>query len=410
MHLLRHHADFRRLWLAQTISQIGSQISYLALPLTAAVTLGATPAEMGLLTAMGSMPALVVGLLAGAVVDRRPRRPILISSDLARAVLLAMIPLAWALDALSMPLLYSVAFLSGIGALFFDTAYQAFLPSVIERDDLFEGNSGLALGQSAAEVAGPSLAGWLIQLLKAPLAIAVDALSFLASAALIARIRRTEPARSITAGSTLWREALDGLRAVRDNQLILSLAIGSAAIGLFNAMIEAVNILYLTRTIGMEAGLLGTVFAAGSVGFILGAFLPGRLVARIGVGPTMAVAIAVVGLSDLALPLVGHNLVLVALAVAFGQFFFGLGLTVFGVAQTSIRQAIVPDLLMGRVGGTLRVLGWGMAPLGALLGGLLGQSLGLRPTLALAAALEAAVALWIWLSPLWALRSVDLMD
>ncbi|HEY7036505.1 MAG TPA: MFS transporter [Thermomicrobiales bacterium] len=175
MQLLRDHDDFRRLWMAQTISQLGSQVSFLAIPLTAAVMLGATPTEMGVLSAMGSVPSLLVGLLAGAIVDRRPRRPVLVSSDLVRAVLLGAIPLAWLVGALNMPLLYLVAFLSGACALFFDVAYQSFLPSLIERDRLVEGNSDLELSRSAAQVAGPTLAGGLIQLLKAPLAIAVDA-------------------------------------------------------------------------------------------------------------------------------------------------------------------------------------------------------------------------------------------
>ncbi|MGH2616160.1 MAG: MFS transporter [Thermomicrobiales bacterium] len=411
MQLLRHHDDFRRLWLAQTISQIGGQVTYLALPLTAAISLQATPAQMGLLTAMGAMPSLIVGLIAGEVVDRRARRPILISADLVRAVLLATIPLAWIAGVLSMPLLYVVAFLAGACALFFDIAYQAFVPSLLDRQKLVEGNSLLELSRSAAEVIGPTLGGGLVQVLKAPLAIAVDACSFLASAVLIARIRIQEPRRHLpaTAGS-IWRTALTGMREVGRSAPLRALAVSLAAIGLFNAMIEAVVILYLTRSVGLAPGLLGLVFAIGSAGFVVGALLPARLVRAIGVGPTLAASIAVIGLSDLALPLVGQDVRLVALAVALGQFFFGLGLTVFRVAQISVRQAIVPDLLLGRVGGALNVLGWGIAPLGAVVGGLLGQMVGLRWTLVVGALLEAATAIWIWRSPLWAMRDIALRE
>lgn len=409
MQLLHDSGDFRRLWLAQTLSLIGGQVSYLALPLTAAISLQATPAQMGLLTAMGALPSLLIGLFAGDAVDRRPRRPILVLADLGRAILLATIPLAWLIGALSMPLLYVVAFLVGTGSLFFEIAYQALVPSLLARSRLVEGNSLLELSRSATEVIGPTLAGGLLQFLKAPLAIAVDAASFLASATLIARIQSREapPARSAMAGS-MWRSALAGVREVGQSAPLRALAVSLAAIGMFNAVIEAVVILYLTRSIGLAPAVLGLVFAVGSIGFIIGAMLPARLVRRLGVGPTLAGAIAVVGLSDLVLPLVGQDLRWVVLAVGLGQFFFGLGLTVFRVVQISVRQTLVPDHLLGRVGGILNVLGWGIAPLGAIVGGLLGQVIGLRSTLIVGAMLEAATALWIWQSPLWAMRHLDL--
>jgi MFS family permease len=215
MDLLRSHDDFRLLWVAQTVSQIGGQITYLALPLTAAVALQATPAEMGLLTAMSAFPALVVGIVAGAVADRRARRPILVAADLLRTSLLLLIPLAWLAGFLGMPLLYVVAFLGGVCALFFDVAYQAFVPTLLDRRRLVEGNELLELSRSAAEMLGPVLAGGLVQLLKAPLAIAADAGSFLTSAALIARIRTVESIHpSPTVDRTYWQSALSGVRAI----------------------------------------------------------------------------------------------------------------------------------------------------------------------------------------------------
>jgi MFS family permease len=410
MELLRDHDDFRRLWLAQTVSQIGGQITYLALPLTAALTLAASPVEMGVLTAVGALPALAVGLVAGELVDRRERRPILVSADVARAFLLMTIPLAWLAGHLSMPVLYLVAFFSGLCALFFDIAYQAFLPSLLERRRLVEGNSLLELSRSASEVVGPVLGGGLIQLLKAPVAIAADALSFLASALLIARIRTRERPPAATSEMTLWRSSWMGVREVAGSAPLRALAVSLAAIGLFNALIEAVVILYLTRSIGLAPGVLGAVFAVGSAGFIVGALLPARLVHALGVGPTLALSIAVVGLSDLALPLAGPDVRWVTLVFGIGQFFFGLGITVFRVAQISIRQAIVPDALLGRVGGALSVLGWGIAPLGAVIGGVLGQTIGLWWTLVIGSMLEAAVAAVIRFSPLWHMHDVPLTE
>jgi MFS family permease len=410
MELLRDHDDFRRLWLAQTVSQIGGQITYLALPLTAALTLAASPMEMGVLTAVGALPALAVGLVAGELVDRRERRPILVSADVARAFLLMTIPLAWLAGHLSMPVLYLVAFFSGLCALFFDIAYQAFVPSLLQRRRLVEGNSLLELSRSASEVVGPVLGGGLIQLLKAPVAIAADALSFLASALLIARIRTRERRPAATSEMALWRSSWMGVREVAGSAPLRALAVSLAAIGLFNALIEAVVILYLTRSIGLAPGVLGAVFAVGSAGFIVGALLPARLVHALGVGPTLALSIAVVGLSDLALPLAGPDVRWVTLAFGIGQFFFGLGITVFRVAQISIRQAIVPDALLGRVGGALSVLGWGIAPLGALAGGLLGQSIGLWWTLVIGSVLEGATAVVIRFSPLWTMVVIPILE
>ena len=310
-----------------------------------------------------------------------------------------------------MSLLYVVAFLCGVCALFFDIAYQAFVPALLARRRLVAGNSLLELSRSASEVIGPALGGGLMQIVKAPVAMAVDALSFLVSAALIARIRTREE-RSVPAvdETSRWRSVWRGVREVVHSAPLRALAVTLAAIGLFNAMIEAVAILYLTRSIDLPPGLLGGIFAVGSIGFIIGAFLPARMVRRLGIGPTLAVAIAVVGLSDLALPLAGQDARAVAIAFGVGQFFFGLGLTVFRVAQISIRQALVPDALLGRVGGAFNVLGWGIAPLGALIGGLLGQTIGLWWTLVIGAVCEAAVAIVIRVSPLWTMHDVSITE
>lgn len=408
MELIRANRDFRLLWLAQTVSQIGSQISFLAIPLVAAVSLNASPVQMGILSAVGSLPALFSGLFLGAITDRVARRPLLISSDALRAILLLVIPIAWLGGFLSLPILYLVTMISGGCALLFDIAYGAFLPSVIDRRHLVQGNSSLELSRSAAEVVGPSLAGLLIQVVKAPLAIAVDAASFALSALLISRIRfREETPTAAEGGAGLLSDARLGIAIVWKSPELRGLAIAGGAIGLFNAMIEAVFIIYLTRTVGMEPGLLGFVFAVGSTGFIVGALIPNRLVRRFGVGPSLAISIFAVGFSDLALPLSGTSVVWVAAAVVIGQFGFGLGMTLFNVTQVSLRQLLVKDHMLGRVGGALRVTALALVPIGALLGGVSGEVFGLRATLFVAAALEAAVALWVWRSPLWRIRTFE---
>ena len=404
---LWHHPDFRNLWAAQTISLIGSQVTFLALPLTAIAVLDASPAEIGVLTALGSLPALLVGLPAGAVVDRRRRRPILVGADLGRAALLALVPIAWALDALSLGLLLAVALLNGLLGLFFDVAYQALLPALLTRDRLVEGNSRLETSRTAAEIAGPGLAGWLIHVSTAPLAIAVDAASYVASALFLGRIRAQEPPPArLEAGSRLWDEIWVGVGAVFGDPRLRALAGGKGLLGLFNAMLEAVFFLFIARDLGVGPGLLGLVFAVGSVGFAVGSLLPDPVARRIGVGRATVAALALVAASDLLVPLASGSLVVVLPLLVAAQLFFGIGLTVFNVNAVSLRQSIVAGHLQGRASGTMRLMGAALVPMGALLGGVLGEVIGLRATLVVAAGGELTAAIWLWRSPLRAVRTL----
>lgn len=399
--------NFARLWAGQTISQLGSQITFLALPLTAILALDAGPAETGLLTAAGALPSLLVGLHAGAMVDRRQRLPIMVGGDLGRAALLALVPLAWAIDRLSIGLLVAVVALVGLLTLFFDVAYQALLPAIVPRERLVEGNAKLELSVTVAQIAGPTLAGGLIRLLTAPIAIAVDALSFVLSGLVLAGIRVEERiARSPDRGRRIGAEIGEGLRLVVGDGRLRAIAGTRGLLELFNAMLEAVFLLYLVRALGLGPGLIGAIFAVGSAGFALGALLPARAAGRFGVGPTTVGALALLAVSDLLVPLAaGSKLVVVPLLVG-AQFLFGVGLTVFNVNQVSLRQAVVPDGLQGRATATVRVLATGLIPLGALLGGLLGETIGLRPTLILAALGELLAAVWLWRSPVRTLRDL----
>ena len=393
--------DFLKLWAGQATSQIGSQVTFLALPLVAIVTLDASPQQMGILTAVGAVPPLLLGLHAGAAVDRRRRQPLLIGSDLGRALLLGLIPLAWTFGALSIELLYVVAFLSGALGLVFDLAYQAFLPTLVRHDQLVEGNSKLELSHTAAEIAGPSLAGGLVQLLSAPVALAADALSYLLSALLLARIRVTEMIPSRTGERrTLLADIRTGLRHALGDVRLRALIGSRGIIAFFNAMLETIFVLYIVDVLGISAAMIGLSFSIGSVGFIAGAFLPARLADRLGVGASMAIAVAVVALSDLLLPLAAGSPLVIMGFIATGQFFFGLGLTVFNVNQVSLRQALVPPALRGRVSAVVRILPDALVPIGAVAGGLLGTAVGLRETLFLAALGELSAAVWLWFSPI----------
>jgi MFS family permease len=403
---LWRHADFMKLWGSRTISLLGSGVTTLALPLTAVLTLAATPAQMGVLEAVGALPSLLLGLFAGAWADRCRRRPILIAADLGRALLLTLIPVTAALHLLRIEYLYLVAFLLSTLGLFFGVAYGPFLLSLVGRERLVEGNSRLAVSRSAAEIVGPGLAGGLVQWVTAPMAIVLDALSFLASALLLGLIRAPEAAPEPAEGrQSIWREMAEGLRLVVGHPLLRAIAGCMGTISLFNSILEAVLLLYLTRELGIEAGLVGLIYASGSVGFLVGALLPERAARRFGLGPALVGGILTAALSDLLIPLAGGPILVTVGVLIVAGFFFGLGLTIYNVGQVSLRQAVTPDHLQGRMSATMGLLAASLVPLGGLLGGGLGETIGLRPTLLLAALGEILAVTWLLASPLRSLRA-----
>lgn len=403
---LWHHPDFLKLWAGETISLFGSQVTLLALPLTAALTLGATAGEMGILIAAETAPFLLFGLPAGVWVDHRRRRPILIWGNLGRALLLLIVPAAAWLGGLRMELLYAVGFLTGALTVFFDVAYQAYLPSLVGREQLVEGNSKLETSRSLAQIAGPGLGGFLVQALSAPTAILLDAVSFLLSAVCLRIIRASEPAPvPAAAGGGLWRDMREGLNVVLGNSLLRAIAGCTATWNLFGNVIFAVLVLYATRELGLEPVAVGAVFAAGGASALAGALLAGPVARRLGVGPTIIAAPTLGILGSLLLVLAGGPPMLAVALLVGAQLVGGLAGTIYNVTQVSLRQAITPDRLQGRMNATMRFIVWGTLPLGALLGGWLGDRLGLRPTLLIGAAGVPLAALWVLLSPLRRLRA-----
>lgn len=284
--VLRTEPDFRRLWAGQTVSSLGSAITTLALPLTAVVALKATPAQMGILRAAGFLPHLLFGLVAGVWVDRLRRRPVLILADLRRALLLGSVPGMALLGALRMACLYGVAFLTGVLGLFFDVAANSYVPSLVGRERLARANSATVLSGSVASAVGPALAGALVQALTAPVAIALDALSFLIFATFTLLIRAPEAAPAARQGrGHLCAEIGEGLRVLVDHPVVRPIA-ASAVIGSIAGQVQAsILVLYLVRELRMPLSLLGTVFATSGVASVLGALLAGPITARHGPGP-----------------------------------------------------------------------------------------------------------------------------
>lgn len=403
---LWQHRDFTRLWLGGTVSSFGSQITLLALPLTAVLVLDATPLQMGLLAAAGSAPALVFGLGAGVWVDRRRKRPIMIAADYGRAVLLLAVPISVAFDVLRIEYLYVIALAIGMLSLLFGIASRSMLPSLVAREELVEANGKLAVGRSASEVTGPGVAGGLVQLFTAPIALIVDALTFVASAIAIQSIRAPEPEPAPSTDQDFVKEAVQGLALIRRSRVLLPLAAVVGGVAIFNAMFEAVWLLYVSKDLGLEPVTFGIIFSMGGVGFLLGALLANRLIRWTGIGRAVFLGVVIAALSDLATPLAGGPVIAVAALLTAASFLFGLGATVFRVAQVSLRQASTPISLQGRMNGAMNSLEVGLIPVGALLAGVLGEVIGLRSTLFLAAGGELVAVLFILLSAVWSMREL----
>src|SRR5262245_25532423 len=300
--LLREH-DFRQLFIADTISQFGSQISVLALPLVAVLALDASALEVGILAACETVAFLLVGLPAGAWVDRMRRRDVLIVGDVGRALVLASVPLAWWLGVLSMAQLYVVGLLVGVLTVFFDVAYQSYLPHLVGRENLVEGNAKLEAVRGVSQISGPALAGVVIQWLSAPVAVAADAVSFAVSGAFVGLIRKREQRPDRGTDRRLGREILEGLRFVLGNRLLRSIAICTGSSNFFSSMTSAMLVFFLVKNLGQPPSVVGIVGSIAAVGGLLGALSATRVARWLGQGPTIWISVAVGGPFGLLLPL-----------------------------------------------------------------------------------------------------------
>ncbi len=403
---LWRHGDFLKLWTGETISLLGSQVTLLAMPLTAAVTLGATPLQVGMLGTVQYIPWLVVGLVAGAWVDRRRRRPVMVMADVGRTVLLCLIPLAAATGILRIEHLYAIGFLVGVLNVFFDVAYAAYVPTLVSHDRLIEGNSKLQASASLAEISGPGLAGTLVQVMTAPLAIAVDALSFLVSASALIHIRTPEPQPvADNAPHNLLAEIREGLRLVFSNPTLRALALASLTTNFFVDVHLAVFVLYATRELGITPVILGGILGIGSIGGLVGSLAPGLLAKRLGLGRTLIGAQILVTLAVLVIPLSGRQAWIAVPLIILAEAVWGFAVVVYVVNTVSLRQAITPCQLQGRATASLRCVTWGVAPLGFLLGGILGETIGLQATLVFAVTGPLLSVVCLIFSPIVSLRT-----
>ena len=403
---LWRHPDFLKLWAGDTVSQFGSQVTLLAVPTVAILVLHAGPFQVGVLSALEFLAFPTLGLVAGVYADRLRRRPIMIGCDLGRMLALGSIPAAFLLDALTLEQLYIVALLTGIFTVFFDVSYQSYLPVLVDRPNLLEGNTKLEISRSVAQVSGPAIAGFLIQWIGGAKAVAADALSFLASAVALSLIRKPEPQpKPMTAsGATGFvPELKEGLEVVFKNPILWRIAGCTATFNLGSNMVfGAVFLVFAYRQLRLSAATVGIVFAVGSIGGLAGALLAARVARQLGIGPTLALATAIGGLALLAIP-AAQLIAPVPLLAGLG-FLQGLTGPIYNIAQVSLRQAITPDRVQGRMNATMRTIVWGTMPLGAFIGGILGTAIGLVQAIVLGGILSTVAALWIVLGPVIRLK------
>ncbi len=376
------HPDFLKLWTGQSISELGSQVSALAIPLLAALSLHATPFEFSLLGVLNMLPFILFALPAGVWVDRLRRRRILIVGDSARAVLLTLIPVLWATHTLRMWHLLALQFAIGVFTVFFDVAYQSYLPALIEREHLVDGNSKLQLSVGVAQVAGPSLSGVLIAAITAPYAIVADAASFVLSSAFMLGMRHRENTPRLDAANPrpkMWPQVKEGLSWVLGHPWLRWIAACTATSNFFSTLSFGILVYYMARSLHLSAFEIGFVFAVGSAGSIVSALVANRLTKRLGVGPTILATIASSSVAGLCYPLAPRSFPLPLLML--GGALFGLGAVAYNITQVSLRQAITPERLQGRMNAAMRWVVWGTIPLGTMLGGGLATWYGLRTAL-----------------------------
>jgi MFS family permease len=376
---LWRHPDFLKLWSAETVSRFGSEISGLALPLVAVIVLDATAFEVSALFVIEFLPFVLFALPAGVWVDRLKRKPILVIADLGRAVLLGSIPIAYAFDVLYLGQLYVVGFLVGTCTVFFDVSYQSYLPSLVARDRLVEGNSKLEISRSASQLGGPGLAGVLIGAIGAPAAVLVDAVSFVGSAVFLFGIRKPEvlPEREEGAPKpSMFQEAKEGLSYVLGNRYLRAISICTATSNLFYSLGGAVIIVYAVRELNLSAAAIGIILSVANAGPMLAAFTTNKVFERIGVGRTILGTAMLFSVAALFYPLAPHSFPAPFLIA--GGVIGGYAAVAYNITQVSFRQAICPERMQGRMNAVIRFLVWGTMPIGALSGGAIGSLVSLH--------------------------------
>ncbi len=397
---LLQQPSFRRYWSAQTVSLFGDQITTLALPLLAVLALGAGPAEMGYLTAAALLPNLFFSLPAGAWADRHRRRRVMIIADLGRAGLLLAVPLLWWADALNLTLLCVVVFLIGTLSVFFEVAHTSLFVALVPQPDYVNANSLINGSRAMSYVAGPSVGGVLVQVLAAPVALVVDALTYLTSAFFLTRTRVTEV--SHTSGPGFGMVA--GVRYVARSAVLRAILLGTTTLNLFNYMFSALFVLYVTTELDVSPGALGVIIGAGAFGGLLGAAITGPVSRRIGIGPAVILGLFLFPAPLVLVPMAVGQRTLVLVLLFAAKFISALGVMFLDITAGSVQLAATPKTMLAVVSGVKRTVNYGIRPVGALIGGELGAAIGTHSVLWIASIGALLGVFWVVFSPLRTMR------
>ena len=396
--------EFLKLWSGQTISQVGSRITRDGLPYTAVLVLHAGPLQMGTLSALGGLAALVAGPLAGVLADRYRRRPVLIWADVGRAVVLSVIPLTAATHQLDLWHLYLAIALAGALTIVFDSAYQAYLPTLVRPDQLLEGNHKLALSNPAAEVLGPGMTGFLVKLMTGPIAILLDAVSFVVSAVSIAAIRRREPAVARAQHEPGWHDITAGFRAIAAHPLLRPLGLRTVTAAFFSGFLSTLYTLFAIDYLGLSPAVIGVLITLGGIGNLVGAWSSDKLVERFPLGKVLIGTHVLAGAMWLLIPMAHGPWYVAAAFLGASQLFGDMAYPIYDIHELTLRQSVTPPEVLGRVNASMQMIFKGFWPLGAIVGGLIAQRYGVRFTLTVAALGILASSLWLVFSPVRGLK------
>lgn len=405
---LRGHRDFNRLWAGESLSVFCKEIGQLALPVVAVALLDATTFQVGVLNAASTAAFLLVGLPAGAWVDRWLKRRTMIAADLVRVAVALVVPVLWFAGALAMWHLYAVALVIGAASVFFDVSYQSYLPFLVRPDQVGAANSRLEGTAQIARIGGPALGGLLLKVISAPVLMLSDAVGYLASAIALLRVRDTEVPTARADHDPLVTAVAEGLRFVLHHELLRPITLCTSLSNIGSTLVNTLMPILLLRTLGFEPWVLGLVFSVGSVGGILGALTAARFARVIGEGTVIPVSAVVFGIPCVLLPLTVHapNHAIAVAMLLVAEFLTSWSVLTYNVTQVSMRQRVCPPRLLGRMNASIRFLVWGVMPLAALGSGLLAGQIGVVPTLWVGTAIGVLASLPVVFSPLRGMRNL----
>lgn len=400
--------NFLTLWGGQTLSQFGAQITELAIPVLAVLVLNATAFEVGLLNAANVAAFLVVGLPAGAWIDRMRKRHVMIWADAVRAVALTTVPLLWLTGTLQIWHLIVVALVMGVATVFFDVSYQSIIPSLVQPRQIAEANGKLQSSYELANIAGPGIGGWLIGLLTAPLAVFITVFTYVASLIALLFTRDHEVRRAPEDRQPILTEIGEGLRWVFGNRLLRRIVATTGFSNLFSTIAYTLLPIYLLRVLELSPAQMGVIFSLGAVGGLVGAIATPRIVKRFGEARTVPISAIGFSLAPVLLPVATLVPQIAFPFLVVQSFIMSFTVLLYNITQVTFRQRITPPRLLGRMNASIRFCVWGVMPIGALIAGALGTWIGVVPTLWIAAGLELLAGLFVIVGPFWSMR--DLPD